>query len=99
MARSEWLDAIWKEIVGLFRQIKNAADPYGILNPGKILDAPPMDSHLRYGEDYRTEEWQTILDLSNQGGLSGAIEMCNGAGVCRKTEGVMCPSFQARRMK
>ena len=25
----------------------------------------------------------------------GAVEMCNGAGVCRKTENVMCPSFQA----
>lgn len=98
MARSEWLERQYgKEIIGLFRQIKDAADPYGILNPGKILDAPPMDSHLRYGDDYRTKEWQTILDLSNQGGLSGAIEMCNGAGVCRKTEGVMCPSFQATK--
>src|SRR5690606_32904551 len=30
-------------------------------------------------------------------GLTGAIEMCNGQGVCRKTSGVMCPSFQATR--
>lgn len=98
IARSEWLERQYgKEVMGLFRQIKNAADPHGILNPGKILDAPPMDSHLRYGADYREQSWQPVLDLSNQGGLSGAIEMCNGAGVCRKIEGVMCPSFQATK--
>jgi Fe-S oxidoreductase len=28
-------------------------------------------------------------------GLAQAIEQCNGAGVCRKSGGVMCPSFQA----
>src|SRR5690606_36921271 len=41
--------------------------------------------------------WLPILDLSSQGGLGGATEMCNGAGVCRKDGGVMCPSFQATR--
>lgn len=95
IARSEWLERQYgNEMVDLFRRVKNAADPQGILNPGKILDAPPMDSHLRYGEHYSTRGWQTVFDLSNQGGLAGAIEMCNGAGVCRKVEGVMCPSFQ-----
>ncbi len=95
IARSEWLERQYgRGVVDLFRRVKNAADPHGILNPGKILDAPPMDSHLRYGEGYSAQGWQTVFDLSNQGGLTGAIEMCNGAGVCRKTEGVMCPSFQ-----
>jgi FAD/FMN-containing dehydrogenase/Fe-S oxidoreductase len=95
IARSEWLERQYGcEVVDLFRQVKNAADPLGILNPGKILDAPPMDSHLRYGEGYSTRCWQTVFDLSDQGSLTGAIEMCNGAGVCRKTDGVMCPSFQ-----
>ncbi|MBN1536058.1 MAG: FAD-binding protein [Anaerolineales bacterium] len=95
IARSEWLERQYgSEIVALFRRVKNAADPGGILNPGKILDAHPMDSHLRYGQSYATQGWRTVLDLSNQGGLAGAIEMCNGAGVCRQTEGVMCPSFQ-----
>ncbi len=95
IARSEWLERQYgSEVVDLFRRVKNAADPLGILNPGKILDAPPMDSHLRYGEGYSSLGWQTVFDLSDQGGLTGAIEMCNGAGVCRKTDGVMCPSFQ-----
>src|SRR5690606_9898325 len=31
-------------------------------------------------------------------GLSGAAEMCNGAGVCRKEDsGTMCPSYMATR--
>src|SRR5690606_1450640 len=38
----------------------------------------------------------TRYDWSVDGGLSGAAEMCNGAGVCRKEgEGTMCPSFMA----
>ena len=32
------------------------------------------------------------------GGFARAVEMCNGAGVCRKlSDGVMCPSFMATR--
>jgi Fe-S oxidoreductase len=81
----------------LFRQIKIAADPHNLLNPGKILDAPPMDTNLRYGGGYQANEWRTVMDYSRQGSLSGAIEMCNGAGVCRKEDGVMCPSFQVTR--
>jgi len=98
LARSQWLEKMFgAQVVEAFRLLKQAADPQGILNPGKILDAPPMHTHLRYGEGYRTQEWQTQLDFSAEGGLSGAVEQCNGAGVCRKSEGVMCPSFQATR--
>jgi FAD/FMN-containing dehydrogenase/Fe-S oxidoreductase len=98
IARSEWLEAMYgPEVTGLFRQLKQAADPHGLLNPGKIIDPPPMDRNLRYSEDYTARDWPATLDFSLQGGLAGAIEMCNGAGVCRKVEGVMCPSFQATR--
>src|SRR4030067_707482 len=34
------------------------------------------------------------MSFNSQEGLLGAVEMCNGAGVCRKADGVMCPSFQ-----
>ncbi len=98
LARSEWLErAYGTEIVGCFRELKRAADPQGILNPGKIVDPPPMDQNLRYGADYRSQDWQPTLSFGRQGGLAGAIEMCSGVGVCRKTEGVMCPSFQVTR--
>ena len=36
LARSEWLEIMYgKEIVELFYDLKNAADPTGILNPSK----------------------------------------------------------------
>ena len=98
-ARGEWLErAYGKEIVGLFEDLKTAVDPKGIMNPGKIVHPPQMDQNLRYGETYTSQVWMPIFsykEFQGKEGLSQAIEQCNGAGVCRKTEGVMCPSFQA----
>jgi FAD/FMN-containing dehydrogenase/Fe-S oxidoreductase len=96
LLRSEFLEATYGQaLVEAMRAIKRAADSQNLLNPGKILDTPPLDTHLRYGTDYRSIGWQSTLDFISQGGLAGAIEQCNGAGVCRKDGGVMCPSFQA----
>lgn len=98
LARSEWLEATFgPDLMQAFRALKTAADPQGILNPGKILDAPPMDTNLRYGPGYVNRSWEPVFDFSVQGSLAGAIEMCNGAGVCLKHDGLMCPSFQATR--
>jgi len=98
IARGEWLKQTYgEEVLGAMRALKRAADPLDLLNPRKIFDAPPMDSHLRYGLDYRTCAWTPAFDFKRNNGLSGAIERCNGQGVCRKTTGVMCPSFQATR--
>jgi FAD/FMN-containing dehydrogenase/Fe-S oxidoreductase len=102
IARTEWNERQFgKEIMAAFRQLKQAADPSGILNPGKIVNLqesdalPLMDRDLRLGADYRASGWKPEFDFQKQASLEGAIELCNGAGVCRKTEGVMCPSFQA----
>ncbi len=98
LVRSEWLKQTYGESVfGAFELLKRAADPQSILNPGKIVSAPPMDANLRYGEGYRASAWTPSLDFSRNGGLAAAIEQCNGQGVCRKDSGVMCPSFQATR--
>jgi FAD/FMN-containing dehydrogenase/Fe-S oxidoreductase len=98
LARSEWeARQFGPQVMDLFRQVKQVADPQGLFNPGKILDAPPMDRNLRYGAAYQVRIWPTGMDFTRQAGLDGAIEMCNGAGVCRKDGGVMCPSFQATR--
>lgn len=101
LSRSEWLErAYGPEIVKAFRILKSAADPFGILNPGKIIDPPKMDENLR-GNILPARVWTPIMSFERDGGsagadgLSGAIELCNGAGVCRKSENVMCPSFQA----
>ena len=81
-----------------FRHIKQTFDPHGILNPGKIVDAPPLAANLRYGPGYRAVQPATFFDYSEHGGLPGAVEMCSGLGACRKTlEGTMCPSYMATR--
>lgn len=98
LARAEWLRRTYgDEIANAMRLLKRAADPHNLLNPGKLLDAPPMDSNLRYGPDYRTMAWEPGVDFSRNAGLGGAIEQCNGQSVCRQMSGVMCPSFQASR--
>jgi FAD/FMN-containing dehydrogenase/Fe-S oxidoreductase len=96
LARSQFMEQVFgEEVCGLFRRLKDTADPDYRMNPGKkVVDGPRMDENLRYGESYQTQEWDTLLDFSSQSGLAGAIEMCNGAGVCRKDTGLMCPSFQ-----
>ncbi len=79
-----------------FRKLKAAADPKGIMNPGKIVDAPPMTENLRYGGKYRARQITTFFRYGREGGFDRAIEMCNGAAVCRKKlEGTMCPSYMA----
>ena len=79
-----------------FRTIKRTFDPQGILNPGKIVDAPPQSANLRYGPGYRTPDPPTFFDYSDHGGLGRAVEMCSGLGACRqKLEGTMCPSYMA----
>jgi FAD/FMN-containing dehydrogenase/Fe-S oxidoreductase len=94
----EWIEKTYgAEVTEAMRSLKHTADPDNILNPAKLFDAPPMDTHLRYGGDYRAQAWIPALHFDHSRGLAGAIEHCNGQGVCRKTTGVMCPSFQATR--
>ncbi len=81
-----------------FRAIKNTFDPQGILNPGKIVDAPPLTASLRYGPAYVTPDVATTFDFSADGGIARAAELCAGVGECRKSRGgTMCPSYRATR--
>jgi Fe-S oxidoreductase len=99
LARSEWNRKMFgDEVYQAFREIKHAFDPKNLLNPGKIVDAPAMTENLRYGADYHATPPPVIFDYRKQEGFTGAVEMCNGAGVCRKMQGgTMCPSFRATR--
>ena len=98
LLRSEWLPQTYgATLVETMKSLKRAADPDSLLSPQKLTDAPPMDTHLRYGPAYRAQAWMPALDFTHEGGLARAVEQCNGQGVCRKDTGVMCPSFQATR--
>lgn len=99
LVRSEWIESMFgPQIYQALGEVKKAFDPNGIMNPGKIVDAPSMTENLRFGTDYNTIKIDTYFDFSGQDGFGGAIEMCNGVGACRKTlTGTMCPSFIGTR--
>jgi len=81
-----------------FREVKAAFDPEGLMNPGKIVDAPGPTEHLRHPPSEEPLEVSTVLDFSDQGGYVAATSLCSGVGMCRKTgSGTMCPSFMATR--
>jgi len=84
----------------MIRRVKELFDPEGIFNAEKITDTPPMNSSLRYKAGHQSPDFDTFFHYSNEGGLMGLIEKCNGSGDCRKTEitgGTMCPSYMATR--
>lgn len=105
LVRSEFHESMFGErLIADFRAVKHRFDPDGVLNPGKIVDAPRMDdrSLFRFKPDYRVANLETKLDWSAYpgagGGFQGAVEMCNNNGACRKLEGgVMCRSYRATR--
>ncbi len=97
IVRSCWIEKMYGPVIaGAFKEIKQAFDPRGLMNPGKIVGPLPMTEHLRYGPEYSTTPLKTHLDLRKYGGFSGLAEMCSGVGQCRqKLVGTMCPSFMA----
>jgi FAD/FMN-containing dehydrogenase/Fe-S oxidoreductase len=82
------------QLYSAFQDVKQAFDPRNIMNPGKIVDAPPMTENLRYGTAYRTIELKTHFSFAKEGGFASAVERCIGVGECRKKlDGTMCPSY------
>lgn len=88
------------ECYAMMRRVKETFDPHHLLNPGKIIDTPPMDTHLRHEIGHAEPEHKTIFDFSSTQGVLRAAEACTGVGECRKSHlagGTMCPSYMATR--
>jgi len=82
----------------LLKIVKGSWDPENILNPGKIVDTPLMNTFLRFIPGSTTPDLETVYDFSSTEGIIRAAERCNGSGDCRKSikiGGTMCPSFMA----
>ncbi|WP_350288536.1 FAD-linked oxidase C-terminal domain-containing protein [uncultured Croceitalea sp.] len=82
----------------LLKRLKTTFDPHNIFNPGKIVEAYPMDESLRYEIDREEPVINTLMDFSDSEGILKAAEKCNGSGDCRKSHnmnGAMCPSYHA----
>ncbi|MBL7789918.1 MAG: FAD-binding protein [Chitinophagales bacterium] len=99
LVRAEFIPiALGQRNYELLRRIKKTWDVHNIFNPGKIVDAPPMDTNLREDYNTRADAIQTMFSFEKEGSLIKAAEKCSGSGDCRKTSiigGTLCPSYQA----
>lgn len=97
--RSEFIPLVLgRENYKLLKRIKHTWDKNSIFNPGKIVDAEPMDKSLRYEAVVETKEIETVFNFEETGGILRTAEKCNGSGDCRKLNfagGTMCPSYRA----
>lgn len=97
------------ELMAAFKEVKSLFDPTNTLNPGNIVDPDgknprPVESMavaLRVEPTPKRpvavpEGVETFYSYDAEHGFDHAVEMCNGAGVCRKKQGgTMCPSYMA----
>ena len=95
-ARGELLPIMFgDELTQAFREFKAIWDPAGMMNPGKLVDALPLDADLRLGAGYEPVRPDTGFAFPEDGGSFGdALLRCVGVGKCRRNKyGVMCPSY------
>lgn len=101
-AKGEYLHIMYSpDVMKAFGQFKRIWDPRNRMNPGKLIDAMPVDTNLRLGKDYVRREVVSPFtyhkDLGDKG-FARETERCIGMGKCRSLEGgTMCPSFRATR--
>nr|WP_187329161.1 FAD-binding and (Fe-S)-binding domain-containing protein [Jongsikchunia kroppenstedtii] len=86
-ARSELLPIMYSpEMIRAFIEFKTLWDPRGVLNPGSIVNPPPLDVDLALADSHADDP------------LSASARACIGVGRCRTSSGgVMCPSYRATR--
>jgi FAD/FMN-containing dehydrogenase/Fe-S oxidoreductase len=99
-ARGELLPIMFgDQIVKAFEALKDAWDPDGRMNPGKVVRPNPILSNLRLGTGYAPPKPATYFRYpDDEGSFAHAALRCVGVGECRRHgEGVMCPSYMVTR--
>ena len=88
------------ELVNAFAEFKRLWDPEGLMNPGKVVDAYPLDTNVRYftlSERPRLRPSGYAFDGDNASLLQAGLR-CVGVGRCRRDDAAtMCPSYRATR--
>ncbi|WP_433634278.1 FAD-linked oxidase C-terminal domain-containing protein [Halomicrococcus sp. NG-SE-24] len=103
LARTEFNPKMYgPQLWDAFKEVKETFDPGWNMNPGKVVyrDENPTDMRddLRYGAEYSSIQPQTKLDFDDEGSFSELVELCNGCGNCRQTDGdVMCPTYRVSK--
>ncbi len=99
--RGELLPRMYgEELMEAFRRFKRIWDPRNRMNPGKVVDARPLDEDLKLGRDYNPPRPDTTFTWIDDGDdFAHATVRCVGVGKCREPDGVdvMCPSFIVTR--
>ena len=89
-------DFFGAEVYQCLLDVKNIFDPKHLMNPGIIIDVPPMDQHLRYGAAYQDKKNNFVYHYRKDHSFEGLVHNCSGVGACRNhIGGTMCPSFKA----
>jgi FAD/FMN-containing dehydrogenase/Fe-S oxidoreductase len=99
-ARGELLVKMFgPELMEAFREYKRIWDPGWKMNPGKKIDANPLDENLRLGATYRPAPVKTYFSFpEDHGHFPETTLRCVGVSKCRKDDGgTMCPSYMATR--
>ncbi|HEY3558836.1 MAG TPA: FAD-linked oxidase C-terminal domain-containing protein [Kribbella sp.] len=102
-SRGELLTTMFgPELVRAFGEFKAIFDPRNRMNPGKIVEPNPLDSHLRLGTGFAHPPIPSEFGYPRDDGkFSKATMRCVGIGKCRQSssaEGeVMCPSYLVTR--
>jgi Fe-S oxidoreductase/FAD/FMN-containing dehydrogenase len=87
------------ELMEAFREFKRIWDPGWKMNPGKKIDANPLDENLRLGAMYRPTPVKTYFSFpEDHGHFPETTLRCVGVSKCRKDDGgTMCPSYMVTR--
>jgi Fe-S oxidoreductase len=100
-SRGELLEVMFgPALTAAFGEFKQLWDPDGLMNPGKVVDAYPLDANIRYSslvEPVQLRPTGYAFD-GDAGSLMKASLRCVGVGRCRRDDtATMCPSYRATR--
>jgi FAD/FMN-containing dehydrogenase/Fe-S oxidoreductase len=83
------------QVVESLREVKRIFDPEGLLNPGKVVDAPPWLADLRPPLPPPLGSGMESDGVSREGPAFASVARCHGAGACIAPAPAVCPTFLA----